>query len=268
MLLPPVIIDIKIIILIISGFGGGISVGTASGTSGAFLIPSLTVFIGYRIHEAIGTSLLVDCIIGGVAGLIFLKNGNVDIRSGLLLAIVGVIGAFLGSKFTSGASPFGLSIFIGLFLIIIGLDFIMTGIKRNVKFIEERINLKFFKNNKIFSFVIFGFIIGLASGFSGIGGGGMIALVLIFILGYDIHTAIGTSLIMMFFIAGSGAIGHYFYNEVVIDIALIASFGAIIGALCGSIVANKVDENKLGRLIGIILLALGIVLLYNIFYLK
>ena len=159
---------ITTIILFIFGFGSGISVGIASGTSGSFLIPCLTIFIGHSIHRAIGTSLLVDCIIGGVAGLIFLKNGHVDMRSGFLLAVAGVIGAILGSRFTSSASPLGLSIFIGLFLIFIGVNFIMNGIQRNVDFVEERINFKLFKDNKILSFIICGFIIGLVSGFSGV----------------------------------------------------------------------------------------------------
>lgn len=254
---------ITTIILFIFGFGSGISVGIASGTSGSFLIPCLTIFIGHSIHRAIGTSLLVDCIIGGVAGLIFLKNGHVNMRSGFLLAVAGVIGAILGSRFTSSASPLGLSIFIGLFLIFIGVNFIMNGVQRNVDFVEERINFKLFKDNKTLSFIICGFIIGLASGFSGVGGGGMVALFLIFILGYDIHTAIGTSLIMMFFIAGSGAVGHFLNNEVIVDAALIAGFGAIIGAVSGSVVANKVDENKLGRLIGVIFIVLGIALFLN-----
>lgn len=254
---------ITTIILFIFGFGSGISVGIASGTSGSFLIPCLTIFIGHSIHRAIGTSLLVDCIIGGVAGLIFLKNGHVDMRSGFLLAVAGVIGAILGSRFTSSASPLGLSIFIGLFLIFIGVNFIMNGIQRNVDFVEERINFKLFKDNKILSFIICGFIIGLVSGFSGVGGGGMVALFLIFILGYDIHTAIGTSLIMMFFIAGSGAVGHFLNNEVIVSDALIAGFGAIIGAVSGSVVASKVDENKLGRLIGVIFIVLGIAIFLN-----
>jgi len=257
---------ITIIILLIFGFGSGISVSIASGNSGSFLIPCLTIFIGRSIYQAIGTSLLVDCIIGGVAGLIFLKNGNVDMRSGFPLAVTGIIGAILGSRFTSGASPLGLSIFIGLFLIIVGVNFIVTGVQRNVDFVEGKINLKLFKDNKTLSFVIIGFIIGLASGFSGMGGGGLVALFLIFILGYDIHTAIGTSLIMMFFIAGSGAVVHFLNNEVIVNVALIAGCAAVIGAMSGSIVANKVDENKLGRLIGVIFLVLGIALLLNLLF--
>ena len=65
---------ITIIILIISGFGSGVFVGMGSGTTGAIMITCLTVFLNHSVHNAIGTSLLIDGIIGGIAGLIFLKN--------------------------------------------------------------------------------------------------------------------------------------------------------------------------------------------------
>jgi uncharacterized membrane protein YfcA len=70
---------------------------------------------------------------------------------------------------------------------------------------------------------------------------------------------------MMFFIAGSGAAVHYLNNEVIVGAALIAGFGAVIGAVFGSVIANKVDENKLGRLIGVIFIILGIALFFNMF---
>jgi uncharacterized membrane protein YfcA len=92
-----------------------------------------------------------------------------------------------------------------------------------------------------------------------------VTLVLIFILGYDLHTAIGTSLLMMFFITGSGAIGHGFLGNFIFDIALIISLGAVIGAASGSLIANKIDEDKLGRLIGAILTVIGVIFIIKLF---
>lgn len=255
----------EIILLIISGFGSGVFVSLSSGTAASIMIPCLTILIGYSIYQAIGTSLLIDCIIGGIAGLIFLKNGNVDMRSGFLLAITGIIGAIIGSRFTSGTPASGLGFFIGLFLIITGINFIIKGVRKNIDYIETKINFKFFKEKKIPFLVIFGLLIGFASGFSGMGGSRMVALVLIFILGYDIHIAIGTSLLMMVFIAGSGAVSHFFINEVVISAALIVAPAAAMGAVSGSLVANKINEDKLGRIVGIIFLLLGSLFLFNIF---
>jgi uncharacterized membrane protein YfcA len=70
---------------------------------------------------------------------------------------------------------------------------------------------------------------------------------------------------MMFFITGSGAIGHGFIGNFIFDAALIAGLGAVIGAASGSFVANKINEDKLGRLIGGILTIIGLVLFIKLF---
>ena len=136
------------IILLICGFGSGIFVSLSSGTAVAIVIPCLTILIGYSIYVAIGTSLIIDCVIGAVAGIIFLRSGNVDLRSGFLLAITGIIGALIGSRFTGETSGSGLGAFIGIFLIITGVNFIVKGIQKNIDFIEDKISLKFFKEHK------------------------------------------------------------------------------------------------------------------------
>ena len=259
--------DLSTIILFITcGFGGGIFVSLSSGTAIAIMIPCLTILLNHPIEDAIGTSLIVDCVIGAVAGFIYLKNKNVDLRSGFLLTIVAIIGALIGSRFTGEASGSGLGFFIGVLLIITGVVFIARGIRRNIDYIEDKISLKIFRQHKIPFLIIFGLMIGTISGFSGMGGSRMVAMVLIFVLGYGIHLAIGTSLILMVFIAGSGAIGHVINGEVILAAALISAPSAGLGALSGSVIANRIDEDKLGRIIGLIILALGIIIMYNSFF--
>jgi hypothetical protein len=252
------VLDYQIILLIVAGFGSGVIVGVGSGTAGGIMIPVLSVFIGCSVYNAIGTSLFIDCVIGGIAGFIFLKKGNVEMRAALFLAISGVLGAFIGSRFTQATPESGLSIFIGILLILLGMNFIIKGIRKNAEYIKSKISFKFINENKTFSLIIFGLFIGFISGFSGIGGGGIVALILIFVLWYDVHTAIGTSLLMTFFIAGSGTIGHLINREIVPFAALIAGFMAGGGAASGALFANRIDEDKLGRIVGVIILILGI----------
>ncbi len=251
------------LLLIISGFGSGITVGIASGTAGSFMIPCLTLCIGYSIHQAIGTSLVIDCAIGGVAGLIFLRAGKIDLRSGALLAGMGVIGALIGSQFTSAAPEGGLTLFIALFLIVIGVNFIINGVQKNIEYIQQRLSFTWINRHQTVSFLVIGFLVGGMSGFSGMGGGAIIALIFIFILGYDLHTAIGTALLMMCFIAGSGAIGHVINAEVIVPVALIAGSAAAVGAGSGALIANRINQDKLGRVIGIIVLISGILIIMN-----
>jgi len=254
-----------IFILIAAGFGCGVIVGIGSGTAGGLLIPIFIIFLGSSIHNAIGTSLVVDCIIGLVAGLIFLKRKNVDLQSVLLLAFPGVIGAFIGSRFTSVAAESDLSIFIGIILILLGINFVIYGIRKNVSYIKSKVEFKFFKNYRIPTLIVLGFIVGLMSGFSGISGGAIIALFLIFAIGFPIHLAVGTSLLVLFFVGGSGAFGHIINNQIIVNAAVIAGVAAAAGAISGSILSNRINENKLGRLIGVIMLILGIALIIRIF---
>ncbi len=252
-------------LLFITGLGSGVYVGIASGTAQAFIIPVLTIIIGSNIYKTIGTSLFVDCIIGLIAGLIFLRKGNVEFKPVLILAICGSFAAFIGTRFTTGTPEFFLKGLIAIVLILFGLNLLINGVRKNVEYIEDKINFSWFKKNKTLTFIIFGLIIGFASGFTGMGSSGSVTLVLIFILGYDVHTAIGTSLLMMFFIAGSGVIGQELIGNFIYDVALITGMGAVIGATSGSLIANSINEDKLGRLIGLVLTIIGILFVIKIF---
>lgn len=254
-----------IVLLLLFGFGSGIFVGTAAGTAASFLIPGLTILIGYSTHEAIGTSLAVDCIIGIIAGYTFIKNKYVNLKSSFLLVIAGILGSLIGSSFTSKAPEWILNIAIGCFLLFIGFNFVRKGVKKNVNVIEEKINFSFFRHHHLFSFLLLGSIIGVMSGFIGIGGSRMLSLILIFVMGYSLHQAIGTSLVMMVFIAGSGAINHGFHGEIVIPAFFILAISATIGAFIGSHLANKINEERLARIVGIIIFLLGLIILFKNF---
>lgn len=258
---------ISALLLLLSGFGSGVYVGISSGTAIVFMIPCLTIFIGSSIYQAIGTSLVIDCIIGGVAGIIFLKKGNVDFIPVIILCVAGMIGSIIGTIYNSYTPESFLTILIVIVLISLGVNLIKNGVKKNVEYINGKLNFTWFKNNKIISFIFFGLVIGFSSGFSGMGSSAAVTLFLIFIMGYDLHTSIGTALLMMFFIAGSAAVGHgIIYNNIIYNAAIIAGIGAVIGATSGSLIANKINEDKLGRLIGFIIMILGVVLIVKMFF--
>jgi uncharacterized membrane protein YfcA len=256
---------LELIILIISGFGSGVFVGMGSGTTGSIMITSLTAFVGYPIHQAIGTTLLIDCIIGGIAGFIFLKKGKSNFRPALLIVGTGAVGSFIGSQFTSSAPKAGLTILISTGLIILGISFIAKGLQKNIDYIKEKGKVQRLKENKTIFFIAFGLIAGASSGFTGMGIGGVVALILMLILDYDIHTAIGTALLSIMFISGAGSISHVMNNEVLLNAGLIAGGAAAFGAVFGSFTANKINEEKLGRIVGVLILVMGLILLFRMF---
>ncbi len=256
---------VEVAMLLAFGFGAGLFVGTASGTAGSILIPSFTLLIGYATPDAIGTSLAVDCVIGAVAGAVYLKNRHVDIKPAMLLVVAGLAGALLGSRFTSYTPEAGLNAILGCFLVAVGATLIKNGARKNIRYISRNIKSRFFARHKLASFLALGLVVGLISGFIGMGGGRMLALILIFVVGYRVHTAIGTSLVMMVFIAGTGAATHAFAGEIVLRAVALAGVGAAAGALVSSHVANRINEDTLARAVGVIVLTLGSFLIVSLF---
>lgn len=255
---------VEVAMLLAFGFGAGLFVGTASGTAGSILIPSFTLLIGYATPDAIGTSLAVDCVIGAVAGAVYLKNRHVDIKPAMLLVAAGLAGALIGSRFTSYTPEAGLNAILGCFLVAAGALLIKNGAQKNIRYISGRIQSRFFTRHKTVSFLALGLAVGLVSGFIGMGGGRMLALILIFVVGYRVHTAIGTSLVMMVFIAGTGATTHALAGEIVFTAAALAGVGAATGALVSSHVANRINEDTLARVVGCIILVMGSFLLVHL----
>ncbi|MGC9307602.1 MAG: sulfite exporter TauE/SafE family protein [Thermoplasmatota archaeon] len=255
---------VDVAMLLAFGFGAGLFVGTASGTAGSILIPSFTLLIGYTAPDAIGTSLAVDCIIGAVAGAVYLRNRHVDIRPTVLLVAAGLAGTLLGSRFTAYTPEAGLKVILGCFLVAVGVLLIKNGAHKNIGLISHSIQSRSFMKHKTAVFLALGFLVGIISGFIGMGGGRMLALILIFIMGYQIHTAIGTSLILMFFIAGTGAASHAFNGEIVCNAVIPTGIAAAAGALVSAHFANRINEDTLARVVGVIILGLGVVLIVNL----
>jgi len=250
--------QITSVLTFITGLGSGAYVGIASGTAEPFIIPLMTILMGSTVYQAIGTNLFVDGMIGLAAGAIFFLRGHVKVRPVIILAISGIVFAFIGSFFSTGTKESDLKLLIAIVLVLFGLMLVKGGVRRNIDMVEKWINVDRFRNHKQSTFLFFGCFIGFLSGFVGMGSSGSMTILLIFVMGYDLHTSIGTSLVMMSGIAFSGAFAHGFIlGDIFLESALLAGAGAMIGALVGSTFANKVNEDLLGRIIGGIITILG-----------
>ena len=125
------------------------------------------------------------------------------------------------------------------------------------------------KKNKTLKYTILsliGLIIGLNAGIFGAGGGMMLLAVLIFILGYNLHMAIGTSILIMVFIAFFGSATHYYYKPFSLIFLLIAAIWGFIGARYSSIIANLTSEKNLKTVVGVLFALLGLFLTLNSFF--
>lgn len=257
---------------------GGIT--SLIGASGVMIIvPILTMFFNVSVHNAIGTSLLVDVIASLTVSYSYYKNGNIDLKSGIWIALTSIVGAQLGASFASNMGEGNLSSSFGIVLLIAGIGTFRKSYKKKNELIKkdddstencdalEKSNskkslrkfLKFEKEwQKILASLIIGFGIGILSGIFGAGGGVMILIALIVIMSFPLHKAIGTSTLIMAITALSSTVGYASRGNIDITLSILISIGAILGGVIGSRYANKINEKTLQKLVGVCFTLMGI----------
>ncbi len=251
---------LEYLVLFFAGWGAGTVTGLIGASAIVVVAPVLVTFLGFGAYEAIGVSLTTDVFASLTAASTYSRHGNIDIRSGIQIAILAVVGALVGSWVSSFVPSGRLGGLTGVAIMFTGISFLRKPITLRAEEVQEVIDFSFFKKRKIISSAFFGFLIGLVCGIFGAGGGVMILIILVFILDYQIHTAIGTSVLIMMFTAFSGAAGHLYYGPFPIYAAFIGVLGGVIGAWSASKFANLSSEERLARIVGVVFLALGIIM--------
>ena len=247
-----------LIAVVIGIVTGGIT--SLIGASGVMIIvPVLTMFFHVSGHAAIGTSLFVDVIASIVVSYTYFKNGNIELRSGIWIAIASIAGAQLGALFSSEIKEGPLSAMFGGILVISGVGLIIKSYKEKGEPKESKI--KFTKKwQRVVACIIIGIGLGILSGLFGAGGGVMILLALIVIMSYPLHKAIGTSTLIMAMTALSSMAGYACRGYIDLILGCFLSIGAVIGGILGSKYANSVNEKVLQKVVGVCFVCLGFVM--------
>ena len=97
-----------------------------------------------------------------------------------------------------------------------------------------------------------GFIVGILSSISGLGGGFMV-VPLLFYLGREAKLAVGTSFVFILVVAISSIISHYRLGNIDIKTGLTLGLGGIIGAQIGPQVLQYVSEQNFKRIFAVLL---------------
>ena len=126
---------------------------------------------------------------------------------------------------------------------------------------KERLEHKTIRQ-KVVQSILCGIAVGFICGFVGAGGGMMMLLVLTSVLGYELKTAVGTSVFIMTFTAFTGAATHMAIGGMPDLFALaICILATLAGARGSALFANKADARTLNRITGVVLAALGAAML-------
>ena len=244
---------LTILVTFFAGMGAGLGTGFAGMSAAAVITPMLVTFLGIDPYMAVGIALASDVLASAVSAYTYGKNKNLDVKNGLVMMVsvllFTVVGSYLSSLVPSQTMG-GFSVFMTFLL---GIKFIF----RPVMTTKESMTAVSAKKRLIQS-IVCGVGIGLICGFVGAGGGMMMLLILTSVLGYELKTAVGTSVFIMTFTALTGAVSHFAIGGAPdwTVFALCVLF-TLVWARIAARFANKASPAVLNRATGVVLVTLG-----------
>lgn len=248
---------LKILVCFFAGMGAGLGTGFAGMSAAAVISPMLITFLGMPAYEAVGIALASDVLASAVSAYTYGKNKNLDIKNGLVMMVTVLLFTLFGSWVASrvpNATMGSFSVFMTFFL---GIKFIVKPVMTTKETMEAVDGKK-----RFFQSVVCGMLVGFICGFVGAGGGMMMLLVLTSFLGYELKTAVGTSVFIMAFTAFTGAASHFVIGGKpdLICLALCVLF-TLLWARIAAKFANKASAITLNRATGCVLAGLGAVIM-------
>ena len=246
-----------IIVTFFAGMGAGLGTGFAGMSAAAVISPILITFLGIDPYIAVGIALSSDVLASAVSAYTYGKNKNLDIKNGLIMMVTVLLFTVVGSYISSLVPSATMGNFSVFMTFLLGIKFIVRPVM-TTKEAMQGVSAK----KRAMQSVICGIIIGFICGFIGAGGGMMMLLILTSVLGYELKTAVGTSVFIMTFTAFTGAVSHFAIGGLPDPaVWILCIIFTLIWARIAAVLANKATPKTLNRATGVILVVLGVIVM-------
>jgi uncharacterized membrane protein YfcA len=261
----------------------GLSLGALGGGGSILTVPALVYLLHQSPHGATTASLIIVGTTALVGVVVHLKAGRVQVRSGLVFGVLGSGGSYAGSRLSDRVDP---NLLLAAFsVLIIGVAASMLRRRRRAGLGPGgQRQLPAGQNDRPASpgpggalrpeaevatigrgpvpplpVVAAATVVGLLTGFFGVGGGFVVVPALVLVLGLSMPIAVGTSLLVIAVNSASALLSRLSAHAHV-NAALLVVFtaAAVVGAVVGSSVASRTKPERLVGAFAMLLIAVAI----------
>ena len=248
---------ITLLVTFFAGMGAGLGTGFAGMSAAAVISPMLITFLGMEPYMAVGIALASDVLASAVSAYTYGKNKNLDIRNGVIMMTFVLIFTVVGSYISSLVPSNTMGGFSVCMTFLLGVKFLIKPVM-NTKEGMKNVSV----GKRIVQSILCGIVIGFICGFVGAGGGMMMLLILTSVLGYELKTAVGTSVFIMAFTALTGALSHFRIGGAPdLTVLILCVVFTLFWARVAARFANKATPATLNRATGAVLVILGTVIM-------
>lgn len=236
----------------------GLSLGALGGGGSILTVPALVYVLGEDPRAATTSSLLIV----GVTSLLGLvphaRAGRVRFAQGLLFGVLGTAGSFAGSALSARVRPeVLLAGFAALMLLVAVLMLRRSGhgsagsddrspevASEPILTISPRL---YCACPRLVRVLVTATVVGLLTGFFGVGGGFALVPALVLALGFSMPVAVGTSLLVIAVNSATALLARIGTGPTNLDWPVIGAFtaAAVVGSLVGSRIASRAQPRHL-----------------------
>jgi len=241
--------------------GIGMAVGLFGGGGSILTTPMLVYIADFEAKPAIAASAVLVAITSAIGLIQYARARQVQWRTGLIFGAAGVTGALL-------AGQVGQRLPGELVLVLLGIMMVITAIAmiRGRKQVEGEAH----EGLPLFRILLDGFLVGIATGLVGAGGGFLVVPALVLLGGLPMQMAVGTSLLVVMMKAIATFISYrikFFGEDGFATVNPETSFDwgvtllvvgfAIIGVLIGVRLSGRIHPDRLRKAFGWFVLIVG-----------
>jgi len=257
-------------IMVVLGYaaalGVGVSLGLIGGGGSILTVPILVYLFHIDPVQATTYSLFVVGLTSLAGAYSHGKKGNIQYKTALIFGVPSLIAVFIMRKWVMPAIP-GHITTLGTWTItrsfLLMMTFALLMVLASISMIRNRPPVERANEDEdpglSGQLAVQGTLVGLVTGFVGVGGGFLIIPSLVFLAGLPMKKAVGTSLLIMTLSSLLGVMGDV-TGKVSIDYTLLSIFSAlaIAGILVGSHLSGVIQDTHLKPIFGWFVLIMGI----------
>lgn len=225
----------------------GVSLGLLGSGGSIITVPMLVYVAGVSAQAAVGMSL---AIVGGtsIAGAVIkAAQRQFHWKAASLFSITGVVGALIGARFTSMVSGRVLLLLFGSLMAFVAVAMLKGGASK----------LKPSAECRPIRCATAGFVVGLLTGFLGVGGGFLIVPAMVLFARLAFKDAVGTSLGVIAVNSIAGLAAHLSIHPLDVRMTGLFLVAALSGMAIGSVLAPRIQTAKLQNAFAVFVLAVG-----------
>ncbi|MCM3661445.1 sulfite exporter TauE/SafE family protein [Georgenia satyanarayanai] len=239
----------------------GVVVGTLGAGGGILSLPILVYVLGQDPHAAATASLVIVGASSAASLVPHARRGNVQWRRGLVFGLLGAVGAVGGARLAALVDADLLMVLLAGLLLVVSAVMLRRSLADRRRGDDEAPAPS--SSNRVVTglvTVLVASLVGLLTGFFGVGGGFIVVPALLLVMRVDMRLAVGTSLLVIVVNAVLGLVGRV-GQDLTVDWPVVAAFAvtSMLGGLLAGRSSARASPRTLSLLFALLLLAVAVV---------